>query len=359
MSLNFGFGDFAEIYQVIQRVDPNDFETWYEAWKWMADRCKRIGDEAWEKGFRTTASVKYKNASSYYRQAEFHLPPFDHRREANFRNIQYCFSRGIENDSFQKECIDIPYGDSFLHSIFVPANKVEPNKKPPCMVCFGGLDSIKEEMYFMLHKAWPDRGISVLFVDGPGQGATLRLNGIITRYDYEAAGTAVYDYLLTRDMIDHNRIGVMGLSMGGYYVSRIAAFEHRYKAAVAWSGQYDYGKVWASRPDDHPLAPFIRWITGEDDIKKAKKKAEAFALTPEILSHIQMLFLIMHGTQDPLISLQDAERLYEGAVNSPNRKLAIFDDETLGVLHCSGEYLEGAISTSGDWLIDVFGLPHN
>jgi len=51
------------------------------------------------------------------------------------------------------------------------------------LIAFGGLDSFKEELLFMVGNGSLRRGISCLLVDGPGQGATLRHFGINNRYD--------------------------------------------------------------------------------------------------------------------------------------------------------------------------------
>jgi dipeptidyl aminopeptidase/acylaminoacyl peptidase len=353
----YGFGDFGEIFQICQSIDLADLETWYSAWKEMADRCKALGDAAWEDGRRLTASVKYKNASSYYRNAEFHLKPFDPRRAEVYADLQYTFARGVADDSPAPVAVQVPYEDTFLHGLYVPSPAAQAGERSPLVVCFGGLDSLKEEMYYMVGKAWPARGMSILAVDGPGQGATLRLNHKLARYDYEAAGTAVMDYLLTRADVDPARIGVCGLSLGGYYISRVAAFEPRYAAAVAWSGQYDYGKVWRNRPDDHEMADFIQWILGADSIADARKRVAAFKLTPDILAQVKAPFLVMHGKYDPLIPLEDAHSLYNDLVSSRQRTLMVFDETTLGVLHCQDDTGEVAVSNGGDWLAGVFGLP--
>ena len=49
----------------------------------------------------------------------------------------------------------------------------------------GGLDSIKDEMWFMQAHGCLQRGISVLMIDGPGQGGTLRRHKVPNRVDTE------------------------------------------------------------------------------------------------------------------------------------------------------------------------------
>lgn len=352
----YGFGDFAEIYKVCRRIDVNDMETWYVAWKWMADRCREQGDAAAAEGHHLTAATRYKNAAAYYRNSEFHLEAHDDRRPPNYDYLRYCFEQGTKYDKHAPEFVEIPYEDSFLYGLFIKAEPTD-GKPAPCVAWVGGLDSIKEEFYMMLAEDFLDRGISILAVDGPGQGATLRLNGIVSRHDYEAAGTPVADYLETRDDVDSDRIAIGGMSTGGYYAPRIAAFEPRYKACVCWSAQYDYGQIWQGRPDDHKLAPFLCWIQGTKTIQEAKEKIKAFTFTPEILARITAPVLIMHGEDDPLIPLPVAHRLYGDLVNSPDSKLVIFDETTGGVLHCADDTCQIIANTAGDWLVDIFGLP--
>src|SRR3546814_8388977 len=91
--------------------------------------------------------------------------------------------------------------------------------------CFGGSDEYKDELlHEMPRHAFP-RGLSLLLVDLPGQGGTLRRRGITARYDTEKPVGACVDYLLTHSDVDPGRIALYGASLGGYYAPRAASFE--------------------------------------------------------------------------------------------------------------------------------------
>jgi hypothetical protein len=62
------------------------------------------------------------------------------------------------------------------------------------MIMFGGLDSTAEELFFGPWQKLEERGISLLMLDGPGQGASLRLRHLLTRYDYEVPATVALDW---------------------------------------------------------------------------------------------------------------------------------------------------------------------
>ena len=78
----------------------------------------------------------------------------------------------------------------------------------------------------------------MLLVDTPGRGSSMYLRGIPTRPDYEVPGMASIDWLVSRPEVDPDRIGLMGISMAGYYAPRVAAFDERVKALIAWCGCY-------------------------------------------------------------------------------------------------------------------------
>ena len=54
--------------------------------------------------------------------------------------------------------------------------------------------------------------------------------------------TPVIDYAETLSGIDMNRIGLMGISFGGYLVPRAAAFDKRIKVCIANSGNISWGE---------------------------------------------------------------------------------------------------------------------
>src|SRR5258708_13175466 len=73
------------------------------------------------------------------------------------------------------------------------------------------------------------------------------MGDIHSRYDYEVPGAAAFDYLTRRSEVDAKRIAIMGYSFGGYYSSRIAAFEKRYAACIALSALHWDLAGWQTR----------------------------------------------------------------------------------------------------------------
>ena len=139
----------------------------------------RAGSTKRRQGHIRTAMNCFLRAADYYRQAEFHLEPDDPRRLADLRPTwKHARTSSSQYLNPPGEVVEIPYENGKpLCGYFVRAPF--PGDKLPVLICMGGLDSIKDEMWFMQAHGCLQRGISVLMIDGPGQGGTLRRHKIV------------------------------------------------------------------------------------------------------------------------------------------------------------------------------------
>jgi len=226
----------------------------------------------------------------------------------------------------------------------------------PTVIFFDGLDVTKEYCYFWGVRDLVRRGLACLIVDGPGNGESIRFRGLKLRHDMEVPAGAAVDYLEGRPDVDPLRIGIMALSLGGYYAPRAAAFEKRLKACVAWGAQYDYHALWKRRvelayqtplsvPPDH-----IQWVLGADSIEEALKRLEKFKLSG-VVEKIKCPFLMVHGEEDAQVSLADAKTCFN-AVGSKDKTLRVFTGEEGGSQHCQNDRLGVAIPYMHDWLAE-------
>jgi len=103
-----------------------------------------------------------------------------------------------------------------------------------------------------------ERGYNVVLYEGPGQQSMLFERGIPFRPDWEKVLTPVVDYLLTRDDVDPDRLGVYGVSQAGYWVPRALAFEHRFAAAIADGGVVDVARTWTQHIPHRLLAVYLK-----------------------------------------------------------------------------------------------------
>jgi hypothetical protein len=209
-----GGGTVSECFQAASRMIPGDKESWHAEWMRVGDRNHRRGDEAERAGHIRTAQNCWLRAAEYYRQAEFWLGADDPRRLRTFETMEACSRKFLRQLTPPGEVVEVPYEQGVsLCAYFVRAPFAI--AKQPVLISMGGLDSIKDEMWFMQAHGALQRGISVLMIDGPGQGGTLRRHKVVTRHDYEVPVGRCIDYLATRADVDMSRIAVCGSSLGG------------------------------------------------------------------------------------------------------------------------------------------------
>lgn len=349
-----GGGAISECFLAASRMVPGDKESWHREWMVVADNNWRRGVAEEDAGHIRTAMNCYLRAADYYRQAEFHLEPTDPRRLPTFEKMEACSHRFIANLNPAGEVVDIPYEPGKpICGYFVRAPF--PGDKMPVLICFGGLDSIKDEMWFMQAHGALQRGISVLMVDLPGQGGTLRRHGLTARADTEVPVGACIDYLLTRDDVDPARIACCGSSMGGYYAARAACYEPRLAAAIAHGAIWSVYDMWGDKGDDFGLAMHIRWVMGGATMKDAMEIARPFTLEGH-LDKMKCPFLVLHGGHD-VLTVKAATQVYDAAIaGGVDATLRIVDPDETGAEHCQHDNPTLGQELLADWLADRFGI---
>jgi 2,6-dihydroxypseudooxynicotine hydrolase len=180
-----------------------------------------------------------------------------------------------------------------------------------------GLDSTKEE-FFTWEDVFVDRGMATLSLDGPGQGETGYHTNL--RADYEVGPIAMLDHLAGRDDLELERVGAAGVSLGGYYAPRTAAFEPRVKAACAIGGSHTFGEFW----DDLPALTRETFVhhSGAGNAEEGRAIASSLTLTG-VLPKVTQPLLVIFGKQDRLIPFQQAERV---AGEAPNAELVMYPE---------------------------------
>jgi dienelactone hydrolase len=176
-------------------------------------------------------------ASTYYRSAEFflHGDPTDSRIDQAYTRSVECFQAAVTPNV---RLIEIPYEHTVLRGYFYPAPGPGPK---PILLMHNGFDGGAEELHFVGGAAGAAHGYHVLTFDGPGQPSAIHREGLLFRADWEAVVGPVIDFATTLPGVDAQRIGLLGLSLGGVLAPRAAAFEPRIGAVIAMDGVYDAG----------------------------------------------------------------------------------------------------------------------
>jgi dienelactone hydrolase len=349
----------APLQEAAKAPDAAGTQAFRESWVKMADKLAELAAEDEACGRLISSGDKLLRAANYMITAERLQAHGSEGRMALYARFLETFAKGLDQSGATSFRVEIPYERTHLAAIYVPAKSAEGGQ--PLLVQVNGLDSTKEMKYLVGLPEWlARRGVASLIVDQPGSGEALRLQGLTARYDSEHWASRMVDWVETRPEIDPKRIGMEGVSLGGYYCPRAVAFEPRFACGVVWGANHDWRDVQKKRLEregDFPVPHYwnhVCWVWGAKDIDAFMQIAENVHLDG-ILDRIRVPFLVTHGEMDSQIPLKWAHRTYEQLVNSPKRELKIFTGREGGVQHSSFDNSANAGAFIADWVAETLG----
>jgi len=328
--------DYVDFLATLSRI--TSWDEWCREWGVTAAGYEAIAERAEDKGRRLTAAGAWRRAALCWHWGKFLFTEHPEEQRAAHERTVACYARGARALYPPAERVEIPYqGTRLAAYLRLPAGGS--SAPAPAVLMVPGLDSVKEELQatavYLL-----ERGMATLAVDGPGQGEAEYELPIEPAYERVVA--ACFDWLQGRGDVDAERLGVFGVSLGGYYAARAAAFEPRARATVTLAGPYNFGDGF----EDLPVltrAAFQR-RSGAASPEEALQRAAALTLEGAA-GRITRPLLITFGKQDRLISSRQATRL---AAEAPGAELVMFDDGNHGLTN----HVFESRTLMADWLAE-------
>ena len=343
----YGGAELGECLAASAQVVGEDRESWYRAWRQLADRTLGAAESSAAHGHRESAKGAFLRASNYYRNAYvFHLEaPLPARVVDAYRRHQEAFRRAAAVMIPPPEQIAIPFEDMALPGYFCAVDAT----RRPLIISVGGYDSTAEESFFWNAAAALAHGYHALIFDGPGQGQLLIERSVHFRPDWEKVISAVIDWAVDRSDVDTSRIILMGESWGGYLAARAAAHDERVALCVLDPAQIGLFRVMLSRlplPEalkrqlpqrPHWLVKMLQMLVG----RLAKNPTAGWALRRGMLTH---------GMATPWDYFVDAARYEQedliGKIACPtlvcdaeNDDISAFSKTFFELLRCDKDYL--------------------
>jgi len=369
LSVSIAMASGAELGEIMDMCQPllakaeagEDAGTveFMQEWMKVADKLVELAEEDEAKGRLLSAGPKRQRAALYYLTAERMQAHGSENRMATFKKGIANFLQGTKQSGEDATRVEIPYGDKTLPAIYTRAIGVD--GPAPAVVYLNGLDSNKELLYWSrLPHELAKRGISTLCVDQPGTGESLRLQNMPVEVESENWGTPVYEFLAARDDVDADRIGVTGISLGGYYAPRVCANEPRFASGAVWGANHNWAEVQQKRmkrEGENPVPHYwkhVHWVFGADGQDDFLEKSKGMHLNGQ-MEKIKVPFLVTHGEFDRQISLDYAHQSYDQLVNSPRRELKIFTPREGGVEHVGADNMSFGRGYIADWFAETLG----
>ncbi len=329
--------DFEEVTASLDR-----WEDWCSAWSKRAAMHEALGRDCLKNSFFLSAGEHLVRAAIYYHFAKFvFVQDVKQMRAAHMKAVE-TYDAALAFIRYPGEKVQIPFGRHNLKGIL---RRPEGNKKAPVVVMAPGLDSTKEELH-AYEEPFLARGMAVLAIDGPGQGEAEY--DIPIAGDYEHAATAVVDWLEKREDVEGKKVAIWGVSLGGYYAPRAAAYEKRFRACIALSGPFDWAEIWDALPELTRKTFEVRSHSRNQN--DAKQHAATLTLR-QAAQNITCPIFIVAGRQDRLVPASHAEQLAK-SVSGPVELLMVEDGG-----HNANNRPYRYRSRTADWLAGQFGLP--
>jgi 2,6-dihydroxypseudooxynicotine hydrolase len=305
------FSDFKDVTASIERWDQ-----WCSAWSKRAGLHEERGRWALAKKQNVSACEHLLRASVTYHFAKYLFVQDMGQMKAAHAKAVECLTAALPFLDPPGERVLIPYEGKHLVGVLRKPRNVE---RPPIVVMTMGLDSTKEELH-TFERTFLERGMAILAFDGPGQGEAEYDFPI--RPDYENVVGPVTDWLESkRPDVDVSRIGIWGISLGGYYAPRTVAFEKRIRACIANCGPYNWGALWKNLPELTRAAYTAR----SHSKSEAEAHEKAYGLSLEgVAEKIECPIFVIGAGLDRLCPPEDARRL-AAAVKGPVELLIVED----------------------------------
>jgi 2,6-dihydroxypseudooxynicotine hydrolase len=328
--------DFEEVTTGIER-----WEDWCGIWSARAAVHEELGRKSLAEGYRLSAGEHLTRAAVCYHFAKFLFVVDYEQMKAAHRKAVECRGLALPLIHPPGERVLIPYEGRHLAGIL---RKPAGAARPPLVILCMGLDSAKEEMDSN-ESVFLARGIATLTFDGPGQGEGEYDFAI--RGDYEAAVEAVLDYAGQRRDLDAARVGVWGVSLGGYYAPRAAAFDRRIKACIALSGPFEWVDCFDQLPELTRHAFQVR--SRSRNLAEARERAATLTLKG-VAKNITCPLFVVAGKQDRIVPWQEGERL-AAAASGPVVRCFLEDGN-----HVANNRVYRYRSQSADWMAGQLGV---
>lgn len=239
-----GGSDITPVLGAAKNIEAGDMASYSEVFYSLANYTKAEAESPDYAYDAVNVRDTWFSASQYFRRADFYL-------HGNWSNPLINSLWAEQTEAFNKALAALPIpgrrvripaieANFTIEAIWYAASESK-HKKLPTLIIGNGYDAAQEDSYHYFVAAALARGWNCITYEGPGQPTVRRDQNIGFIPEWEQVVTPVVDYVLSgkSDVVDKDRLAIIGNSFGGYLAARAAAFEPRLSAAVLIDGVWD------------------------------------------------------------------------------------------------------------------------
>ncbi|MEV0062728.1 alpha/beta hydrolase [Nocardia sp. NPDC050718] len=193
----------------------------------------------------------------------------------------------------------------------------------PIVVCSNGIEGTLAELFLPM-LAHRRAGMALFVMEMPG---TYSYRQPLAP-EVERVYSTVIEHLAAHARVDGDRIGMLGVSFGAYWATRMAAVEPRLSVAVA-NGAPAHRSFTSAAALGLPeiMVSTLREATGSATLREMAGKLRALSIA-HLYRHIDIPLLVINGADDTLLSTQDSVDI---AIGAPRAQLVLYADDD----HCA------------------------
>ena len=334
--IHFGVS-YADLTAITERTNPFNWTSWSNR---LGERGMEFARLAWNASVQrrqVTAAEYARRATDYLHFAQMRHPSKPVREAYQSRSREY-FERFLRLTSPDHILVQVPISQGHC----LPGYLRWLQRDAPCVVLFGGLDSSKECELFYFSEVFLHRGFSVLCGDWPGQGELRGKIGLLDCFDESVS--AVMDFLTQHPVVAPSRIGVFGVSLGGYLALRASAMDGRISACISVGGFHDYRVFRNLQEQAKPFLSESLRPGSEAGLDATVRAVSLKALTGQS----KAATLVVHGDADHLVSNEQIDLLRSWASAVEVRVLP-------GAEHVCTSRFSILLPQVGDWMVKHLG----
>jgi pimeloyl-ACP methyl ester carboxylesterase len=351
--------DVGEVFEIASHITDGDADSWIRAFEQQATLLDAQADLWAAKGWTRAAGEMRLKAFAAYRSAwQFAAPGATFNRL--YAQHRAAFAAAMRELFLPATFFEVPYVGKQLPGVFL--TNTRPNA--PVVLVIGGADTCFEDLFLSVGRSFLERGYSVAMVDLPGQGATAA-DGLHWEVEAERPIGTVIDLLINRFAAQPGRIALLGMSLGGYFVTRAAGYESRLAAVISSTPFPNPNHLFAlsvrSAAEAHqPVSTATQrsrqhslWKAGATDAPGFIAKTADMTADPK---RVTVPFLSILGGGDSPVFAEQAVR-WHAEIPSTRKSFVLLDAASGADGHCQVNNRLRLVQEASGWMDEIFSAP--
>ena len=352
--------DVGEVFEIASHITDGDADTWIHAFEQQAKLLDTQADVWAARGWTRAAGEMRLKAFAAYRSAwQFAAPG------ATFNGLyelhRAAFAAAMRELGLPATFFEVPYAGKKLPGVFLRNARTN----APVVLVIGGADTCFEDLFLSVGRGFFERGYSVAMVDLPGQGATAN-DDLHWEVEAERPIGAAIDLLISRFAARPGRVALLGMSLGGYFVTRAAGHESRLATVIASTPFPNPNHLFAlsvraAEAEAHQPASTATqrsrlhslWKAGATDAPEFIAKTAGMAADPK---RVTLPFLSILGGGDSPVFAEQALR-WHAEIPSTRKSFVLLDAASGADGHCQVNNRLRLVQEASGWMDDIFSAP--